>query len=58
MFILDNGEIQCWGRNNFGQLGDGTNTHSSTPVEVSMGEVPVHYLLGTGTPVQLWTMPA
>ena len=44
--ILDNGEIQCWGRNNFGQLGDGTNTHSSTPVEVSMGEVPVQLSAG------------
>ncbi|MGB1461289.1 MAG: S8 family serine peptidase [Candidatus Thalassarchaeaceae archaeon] len=44
--ILDNGEIQCWGRNNFGQLGDGSNSHSSTPVEVTLGEVPVQLSAG------------
>ena len=35
--VLDNGEIQCWGRNNFGQLGDGTNSQSNSPEEVSIG---------------------
>ena len=29
--VLDNGEIQCCGRNNIGQLGDGTNSHSNSP---------------------------
>ena len=29
--ILDNGEVKCWGRNREGQLGDGSNTDSTTP---------------------------
>jgi alpha-tubulin suppressor-like RCC1 family protein len=30
-----NGQTWCWGRNNFGQVGDATNTNRSTPVAVS-----------------------
>jgi len=33
--VLADGTIRCWGRNNFGQLGDGTNTDALRPVEVS-----------------------
>ena len=38
--ILDNGSVSCWGRNNFGQLGDGTYTDRNTPTQTSS--------LGTG----------
>ncbi|MEM1684389.1 MAG: hypothetical protein QXD60_01365, partial [Nanopusillaceae archaeon] len=32
--LLANGSVACWGRNNYGQLGDGTNTDRNTPVLV------------------------
>jgi alpha-tubulin suppressor-like RCC1 family protein len=33
--ILDNGSVKCWGRNDYGQLGDGTTTDKYTPVVVN-----------------------
>jgi len=44
--ILDNGGLQCWGRNNHGQLGDGTAVHSNSPVDVSLSGVPVQLSSG------------
>ena len=33
--ILDDASVSCWGRNNFGQLGDGTYTDRNTPTQTS-----------------------
>jgi alpha-tubulin suppressor-like RCC1 family protein len=33
--IVNNGQVKCWGNNQYGQLGDGTKINRSTPVLVS-----------------------
>ncbi|MBP9604764.1 MAG: chromosome condensation regulator RCC1, partial [Chromatiaceae bacterium] len=37
MFIASDGSLWAWGDNQFGQLGDGTNTYRSTPTPVLTG---------------------
>ena len=60
--LLADGTVQCWGRNDYGQLGDGTYTTRTTPVSVSgisnataisLGSQHTCALLTDGT-VQCW----
>ena len=44
--ILDNGDVKCWGRDQYGQMGDGgtntdTNTPSSTAIDLGTGRTAV-----------------
>lgn len=34
--LLDSGAVRCWGRNEFGQVGDGTTTDRNLPVAVAI----------------------
>ena len=36
--ILDEGSLECWGKNNFGQLGLGSIASQNIPVTLSLGE--------------------
>jgi alpha-tubulin suppressor-like RCC1 family protein len=50
--ILDNGELKCWGRDNYGQLGDGgtdTDTNApSTAIDLGTGRTAVAVSAGVG----------
>ena len=43
--ILDNGDMKCWGRNSYGQLGDGNSANlafpSSTAIDLGTGRTAV-----------------
>ncbi|KJR41726.1 hypothetical protein MCHI_002378 [Candidatus Magnetoovum chiemensis] len=39
--IKTDGTLWAWGYNHYGQLGDGTTTNSTTPVQVSSSSTPV-----------------
>ncbi|MEC7280337.1 MAG: hypothetical protein VXV98_09940, partial [Candidatus Thermoplasmatota archaeon] len=43
---LDNGELKCWGWDNYGQLGDGGGSHGSGTYTTSPSTTPID--LGTG----------
>ena len=50
--ILDNGDLKCWGADNYGQLGNGgsniaINAPSSTPIDLGLGRTAVAVSAGT-----------
>ncbi len=36
--LLNSGKLFCWGRNDYGQIGDGTTDERHSPVEITLGE--------------------
>ena len=66
---LSSGEVRCWGRNQIGQLGDGTSTTRSAPVAVrrsgaaltgttSLGAANLHTCALRGSEVVCWGLNA
>ena len=49
--VLDDGSVVCWGRNDYGQLGDGTLTNRNTPTQtISLGRPAVAIEAGVISP--------
>ena len=49
--LLTDGKVMCWGRNTYGQLGEGTPIRRDTPVEVSYITTATSIALGAITRV-------
>jgi alpha-tubulin suppressor-like RCC1 family protein len=47
--IKTDGTLWCWGRNNYGQLGDGTTIDRSSPVQITTGGAWVSVVCGPAT---------
>jgi alpha-tubulin suppressor-like RCC1 family protein len=60
--LLNTGVVNCWGKNNFGQLGNNSTETSSVPVKVTSVTVPgvptaVSATAGNGRATVVWTAP-
>ncbi|MBI3358436.1 MAG: hypothetical protein HY037_02450 [Nitrospirae bacterium] len=51
--LLPDNSVQCWGDNNFGQLGDGTVIATSTPMAIAAGDAHTCAILTDGS-VKCW----
>ncbi len=45
--VFNDGSLECWGSNGYGQLGDGTTNNSLSPIPINVGGPVVHITLGS-----------